>query len=51
VWVCRENLKIASELPKRAMRRLNPNNLPWIMEDFISRKQILIKHGGNSDLP
>ena len=51
VWVCSENLQIVFELPRRAMRRLNPNNLPWITEDFISRQRILIEHGGNSDLP
>ena len=28
VWVFRQNLKIAFQLPRRAMRRLNPNNLP-----------------------
>jgi hypothetical protein len=51
VWVSPEHLQIVSELPRRAMRRLNPNNLPWIMEDFISRQRIFIEHGGNSDLP
>jgi hypothetical protein len=51
VWVCPEHLQIVFELPRRAMGRLNPNNLPWIMEDFISRQRILIEHDGNSDLP
>ena len=51
VWVCRENLIIAFELPRRATRRLNPNNLPWIGEDYIWAQRILIKTGLSSDLP
>jgi hypothetical protein len=51
VWVCRENLKIAFELPRRAMRRLNPNNLPWIGEDYISLQRNMIETGLCSDLP
>jgi hypothetical protein len=51
VWVCRENLKIAFELPRRAMTRLNPNNLPWIGEDYISLQKNMIETGLCSDLP
>jgi hypothetical protein len=51
VWVCRENLKIAFELPRRAMTRLNPNDLPWIGEDNISLQRNLIETGLCSDLP
>ena len=51
VWVCCENLKIAFELPRRAMRILNPNNLPWIGEDYISLQRNMIETGRCSDLP
>ena len=51
VWVYCENLQIAFELPGRAMKRLNPNNLPWIGEDTISAQKILTERGLSSDLP
>ena len=45
MWVNRENLEIAFELPRRAMARLNPNHLTWISEEFISKKKMLVKLG------
>ena len=51
VWVCHENLNSAFQLPRRAMRGLNPNNLPWIGEDYISLPRNLIETGLCSDLP
>jgi hypothetical protein len=50
VWVNHENLQIVFELQKRAMTRLNPNNLPWMGEDFILEQKMLIEAGLCSDL-
>jgi hypothetical protein len=50
VWVCRENLQIVFELPRRAMTRLNPNKLPWMGEDFILEHRILINMRIRSDI-
>ena len=51
MWVNRENLEIAFDLPRRAMARLNPNHLTWISEEFISGKKMLVEAGLFSDLP
>ena len=50
VWVYHEKLQISFELPRRAMKRLTPNDLQQIGEDNISAQRILTEGELSSDL-